>query len=72
MLDVLLPFSVIGYSNDTRTQTINEGESSILTVEIKKPAVGVGSQVVVDFQINSANSGKCILINMFYMLCSKE
>ena len=51
-------FSVIGYSNDTRTQTMNEGESSILTVEIKKPAVGVGSQLVIDFQIGSANSSK--------------
>ena len=56
--DVLLPFPVIGYSNDTRTQTINEGESSVLTVEIMKPAVGVGSQLVIDFQINFANSGK--------------
>ena len=51
-------FSVIGYSNATRTQTMDEGESSILTVEIKKPAVGVGSQLVIDFQIGSANSGK--------------
>ena len=51
-------FSVIGYSNDTRTQTINEGESSILTVEIKKPVVGAGSQLVIGFRIDSANSGK--------------
>ena len=51
-------FSVIGYSDDTRTQTINEGESSILTVEIKKPAVGVGSLLVINFQIVSPNSGK--------------
>ena len=51
-------FSVIGYSDDTRTQTINEGENSILTVEIRKPAVGVGSPLVIDFQIDYANNGK--------------
>ena len=50
--------SVIGYSNDSRTQTINEGDISTLTVEIKKPSVGVGSQIVIDFQIDSANSGE--------------
>ena len=54
----LYMFSVIGYSNDTRTQAINEGESSTLTVEIKKPAVGMGSPLDIDFQIDSANSGK--------------
>ena len=51
-------FSVIGYSNDTRTQSLNEGEKSTLTVEIKKPAVGVGSSLVIDFQIDSPESGK--------------
>ena len=51
-------FSVIGYSDDTRTQTINEGENSTLTVEIKKPAVGVGPVLVINFQIVSPNSGK--------------
>ena len=51
-------FSVIGYSDDTRTQTINEGESLTLTVEIKKPALGVGSQLIVVFQVDSTNSCK--------------
>ena len=50
--------SVIGYSNDTRTQIINEGEDSTLTVEIKKPALEVGSQLIINFQINSTNIGK--------------
>ena len=50
---------MIGYSNDTRAQTINEGEISTLTVEIKKPAVGVGPQIVINFWIDSPDSGKC-------------
>ena len=55
-------FSVIGYSDDTRIQTINEGENSTLTVEIKKPAVGVGSLIVINFQTDSPNSGKCMVL----------
>jgi hypothetical protein len=50
---------VIGYSVDTRIQTINEGESSMLIVEVKKPTVGAGSVLPITFQIkNSGDSGK--------------
>ena len=51
-------FSVIGYSADTRTVTLSEGESSALTVEIKKPPVGVGLVLLITIQINTSNSGK--------------
>jgi hypothetical protein len=48
---------VVGYNQSTRVQTINEGVTSMLVVELLKPAVGVGQpSLIINFQIdNSAN-----------------
>ena len=52
-------FTVIGYTEETRAQTINEGEGSNLAVTVLKPPAGVGQVFLVEFQIdNSANTGK--------------
>ena len=52
-------FTVVGYSEETRTQTVNEGEQgSSLVVTFLKPPAGVGEVLLISFQIdNSANTG---------------
>ena len=50
---------VIGFSEDTTTQTLDEGEASMLIVQVLKPAIGVGQRQFVNYLINnSANIGK--------------
>ena len=53
--------AVIGYSEGTITQTIDEGDQGMLDVEVMKPAdvtAHVGAPLLITFQIdNSANTG---------------
>ena len=54
-------FPVIGYSEESGVQTIEEGMTSTLVVEVFKPAIGVDADVqTLMFKINnSGNTGKC-------------
>ena len=58
--------TVVGYNQSKRVQTINEGVTSMLVVELLKPAVGVGQpSLIINFQIdNSANHGKYLHLNI--------
>ena len=60
---LLIHFTVIGYTEETRAQTIDEGEGSNLVVAVLKPPAGVGQVFLVEFQIdNSANTGKMMVL----------
>ena len=55
--------TVIGYSESTRVQTVDEGIATQLEVMVVKPQTGVGQTFSVQFQIeNEENTGSLVII----------